>query len=151
MHPSVGVSRRQLLAGAAAIGAAALASRSGHAGDLPARGEFIVRNAQVVTMDPALGDLPRGDIHVRDGQIVAVGPDLPAPAAPDIDARTMIALPGLVDTHNHLWNTTLRNLVREGPEKGYFPTVLAVGKQYTPEDTYRGIRLGCAELIYSGV
>ena len=39
----------------------------------------------------------------------------------------------------------------EGPQKGYFPTVLALGKQYTPEDTYRGVRLGCAELIYSGV
>jgi cytosine/adenosine deaminase-related metal-dependent hydrolase len=63
----------------------------------------------------------------------------------------MIALPGLIDTHNHLWNSTARNLVREGPELGYFPTVLALGKQYTPEDTYIGVRLGCAELLYSGV
>src|SRR5437588_253834 len=58
---------------------------------------------------------------------------------------------GLTHTHNHLWNSTCRNIVREGPEKGYFPTVLALGKQYTPEDTYRGVRLGCAELVYSGV
>ena len=41
--------------------------------------------------------------------------------------------------------------MQEGPEKGYFPTVLALGKQYTPEDTYRGVLLGCAELIFSGV
>ncbi len=39
----------------------------------------------------------------------------------------------------------------EGPQHGYFPTVLALGKQYTPEDTYHGVRLACAELIYSGV
>jgi 5-methylthioadenosine/S-adenosylhomocysteine deaminase len=68
-----------------------------------------------------------------------------------IDGSRMIALPGLIDTHNHLWNSTCRNLVREGPELGYFPTVLALGKQYTPEDTYRGVRLGCAEALYSGV
>jgi len=60
-------------------------------------------------------------------------------------------LPGLVDTHNHIWNSTCRNIVQEGPEKGYFATVLALGKQYTPEDTYRGVRLGCAEMINSGV
>ena len=102
-------------------------------------------------MDPALGDFERGDVHVRNGEIVAVGRDLPAPGAEVIDARNMIALPGLIDTHNHLWNSTCRNVVLEGPEKGYFPTVLALGKQYTPEDTYRGVRLGCAEMIYSGV
>ena len=110
-----------------------------------------MRNAHVVTMDAALGDFARGDIHVRNGAIVAVGPDLAAPGAQAIDGRAMIALPGLIDTHNHLWNSTCRNIVREGPKQGYFPTVLALGRQYTPEDTYRGVRLGCAELIYSGV
>ena len=54
----------------------------------------------------------------------------------------MIALPGLIDTHSHLWNTPLRNLVDEGPKMGYFALTLALGKEYTPEDTYRGVRLG---------
>ena len=43
---------------------------------LPPRGEFVVRNAYIVTMDPQLGDIPRGDVHVRGGVLVAVGPDL---------------------------------------------------------------------------
>src|SRR6185503_15649157 len=34
---------------------------------LPSRGEFVIRNAYVLTMDDKLGDLPRGDIHVRNG------------------------------------------------------------------------------------
>jgi 5-methylthioadenosine/S-adenosylhomocysteine deaminase len=146
-----GISRRELVAGAAALGATAVVSGRTSAADLPVRAEFVVRNAHVLTMDPGLGDLARGDIHVRNGEIVAVGPDLPVNGVPEIDARSMIALPGLVDTHNHLWNSTLRNLVREGPDKGYFPTVLALGKEYTPEDTFRGVRLGCAELLFSGV
>src|SRR5262245_44203366 len=99
-----GLTRRQLIGTAAAVGAT-LAARAAAAADLPQRGEFVVRNALVLTMDAALGDLPCGDVHVRGGAIVAVGPDL-ATSATAIDARGMIALPGLIDTHNHLWNTT---------------------------------------------
>jgi cytosine/adenosine deaminase-related metal-dependent hydrolase len=144
-----GLTRRQLIGTAAAVGAT-LAAGPVAAADLPQRGEFVVRNAHVLTMDAALGDLPRGDVHVRNGVIVTVGPNLPTAVAA-IDARGMIALPGLIDTHNHLWNTTCRSTVMEGPEKGYFPTVLALGKQYTPDDAYHGVQLACAELIHSGV
>ena len=150
--PSVAaITRRQLIGTVAAVGANALVVHTATAADLPQRGEFVVRNAHVLTMDSAQGDLARGDVHVRDGAIVAVGTDLAAPSARTIDARGMIALPGLIDTHNHLWNATCRSTVMEGPQQGYFPTVLALGKQYTPEDTYHGVRLACAELIHSGV
>jgi imidazolonepropionase-like amidohydrolase len=50
-------------------------------------------------MDPELGDLDEADVLVRDGAVVAVGPGLSARGAMVIDARGMIALPGLVDTH----------------------------------------------------
>jgi len=152
VSPLAALTRRNLLGALAGIGAAVTAApRLSVAADPPNRGEFVIRNAHVLTMDAGLGDLDRGDIHVRNGTIVAVGPNLSAPNAEIIDAETMIALPGLVDTHNHIWNSTCRNLVREGPEKGYFATVMALGKEYTPEDSYRGIRLGCAEMINSGV
>src|SRR5215831_9074473 len=121
---SRGPSRRDMIGAAAALGAAmALAPRAGTAADGPARSEFIIRNAHVLTMDRSLGDLERGDIHVRNGAIVAVGTDLAAPGVQAIDGRRMVALPGLIDTHNHIWNTTCRNLVKEGPAKGYFATV----------------------------
>ena len=146
-----GLTRRQLLSTAIAAGASTVPVHAAAAADLPQRGEFIVRNAHVLTMDASLGDLGRGDVHVREGTIIAVGADLPAPNARTIDGRGMIALPGLIDTHNHLWNATCRSTVMEGPQQGYFPTVLALGKQYTPDDTYHGVRLACAELIYSGI
>jgi cytosine/adenosine deaminase-related metal-dependent hydrolase len=78
-----------------------IAAAAGPAPQLPARGEYIVRNGYVLTMDPKLGDIPQGDVHVRDGAIVAVGPNLGAPGAEVIDARTMIvqsAHPNNVDT-----------------------------------------------------
>ena len=61
---------------------------------LPARGEFVIRNGFILTMDAALGDIPRGSVHVRNGEIVAVGADVNAPAAEVIDATDMIVLPG---------------------------------------------------------
>jgi 5-methylthioadenosine/S-adenosylhomocysteine deaminase len=118
---------------------------------LPARGEFVVRNACVMTMDSELGDLPCGDVHVRDGEVIAVGTKLAARGAANIDARGMIALPGLVDTHWHMWSTQLRGLSGDAAEGGYFLTKTAFGKVYQPEDMYRGVRLAAAEALHSGI
>jgi 5-methylthioadenosine/S-adenosylhomocysteine deaminase len=41
--------------------------------DIRPRAEFVFRNAHVMTMDPALGDIPGGSVHVRGGEIVSVG------------------------------------------------------------------------------
>src|SRR5678816_4575071 len=69
---------------------------------LPQRGEFVIRNAYILTMDAALGDVDGGDVHVRDGAIVAVGKNVRAPGAMAIDGRNAIVLPGLIDTHWHM-------------------------------------------------
>ncbi len=104
----------------------------------------------MLTMDPALGDLSRGDIHVRDGEIIAVGTDLAAPSAEAIDGRDRIALPGFIDTHWHLWGSSLRSLIGDG-EMDYFSVMSRIGPQFTPEDNYRGVRLGLAEGLHSGI
>src|SRR5690348_2615914 len=105
------LTRRQLVQGAAALGTAALmpqrllaqqAART--AAPLPARGELLIRGATVLTMDSAVPDLAAGDVHVRDGSIVAVAQRIDAPSAQVIDGGGMIAIPGFVDTHFHLWN-----------------------------------------------
>ena len=102
-------------------------------------------------MDSAIGHLARGDIHIRDGAIVAVGPSLARPPRGRvIRANQMIAMPGLVDTHSHLWNTPLRSLAGDGP-KNYFPTRDAIGIHYRPADNYNGVMLGIAEMLMSGV
>ena len=118
---------------------------------LPARGEFVVRNAYVITMDPTLGDISSGHIHVRNGEIIAVGSDVQAPAAAVIDGQGMIALPGMVDTHWHMWNTLLRSFDGETPAHGYFPRTAAFGKAMTPDDMYQSTRLATAQALYSGI
>jgi 5-methylthioadenosine/S-adenosylhomocysteine deaminase len=124
----------------------------GTSGQLPARGDVLVRGGHLLTMDSALGDLPAGDIHIRDGAILAIGPNLTAPGAQVIEARDMIVLPGYVDTHWHLWATALRLVVRaDDPRDGYFPTTLRVGRHCTPQDAAIGVRLGVAEGLLSGI
>ncbi len=65
----------------------------------------LIRNARVLTMDDRDTELPRADILVRGRLIAAVGPDLAAARdEPDlrvIDARGLLAMPGLVNGHVH--------------------------------------------------
>ena len=121
------------------------------AGELPSRGEFVVRGAYVMTMDPALGDIPGGDVHVKNGEIIAVGKAIQAPNASILDGQRMIVLPGLVETHWHMWNTLFRSFAGEKPGQGYFATVAAFGKVMTPDDMYHGVRLAAAEALNSGM
>jgi len=118
---------------------------------LPARGEYLVRHGHVLTMDAGLGDIPGGDVHVRNGEIIAVGKGLRAPGAQMLDASRMIVLPGLIDTHWHMWTTYLRSMAGDSPEQGYFPLTTKYGQAMRPIDMYRGTRLAAAEAIFSGI
>ena len=157
------INRRSFLQAAAAVGSVGLAacatssqqasrlwSADRTSGKLPPRGEFVVRNAYVVTMDPKLGDLPNADVHVRNGALVAVGAKLAAPGAEEIDGRNRIACPGFVDTHFHLWGSFARGIVADG-DFDYFPVMSRLGPVMTPDDAYNSAKLGIAEAINSGL
>ena len=138
-------SRRGLMQRAAALGTTALIPQelpaqqvprtaSGLGSSLPARGEFLIRGATVLTVDPAVPDLANGDVHVRDGTIVAVTQKIETPSAQVIDASGMICIPGFVDTHFHLWNSMFRLYVRaDVPSLGYFPVTARLGPLMGPE------------------
>ena len=157
------MTRRDFLGAATALGTVALAGCATRAattlaatikpgpGELPERGEFIIKNAHVITMDPKLGEISGGDIHVRDGAIVAVGQNLSAPSAEIIRGNNMIALPGFVETHWHMWGAVARNMAGPTENTGYFYISRLLGQFFTPEDNARGVRLALAEAVYSGI
>jgi 5-methylthioadenosine/S-adenosylhomocysteine deaminase len=152
-----GVSRRGFVGGAVALGAAGIAPASAgargrrHEGGegLPRRGEFTIRGAHVLTMDEQLGDVAGGDVHVRNGRIVAVGKGLRR--GKTIDGRGTIVMPGLVDTHWHMWTMLYRSLASSSPENAYFALNLRLGAVTRPKDIHRGVRLALAEAIWSGI
>ena len=153
--------RRSFIRGASALGALgsvglispvvmAQAQRGGGDLRLPARGEFTIADAHVMTMDGALGDIVGGSVHVRNGEIVAVGMDVTG-GGERIDGTGMIVMPGLIDTHWHMWNTVFRSFSGDKPAEGYFPTVARFGAQMNPDDIFQSTRLAAAEAINSGM
>jgi len=149
--------RREFLGSIAALGAlglpgcAAMTRSDDEPVALPRGDEVVIRGAYVMTMDPKTGDLPESDVHVKEGAIVAVGRNVRAGSAVVIDGRGMIVLPGLVETHWHMWNSLLRSMAGDKRELGYFPTTLALGKSYLPSDMYQGTRLAAAEALNGGI
>jgi 5-methylthioadenosine/S-adenosylhomocysteine deaminase len=142
------------LLGATALGALAAPaiirpSFAQGAAPLVSRGHYLIKGGAVVTVDSALGVLPRGDVHIRDGRIEAVGPNLSAPGAETIDATDMIVMPGFIDTHYHMWSAIGRNFIGDG--FGYFAAKSATTRLFTPEDFYRSVMLGLVELANGGV
>jgi hypothetical protein len=83
------ISRRGFLSATAALGTMALAgcatrtattsslAASRSPGELPERGEFIVKNAHVLTMDAKLGEISGCDIHVREASLLLSAKILP--------------------------------------------------------------------------
>jgi cytosine/adenosine deaminase-related metal-dependent hydrolase len=139
------------IAGTLAPALAQTVTKGPAVGPLPPRTEFLIRGGYVMTMDPVIGDLNGGDVHVRNGEIIAVGRGLHAPGAAVIDGRGTIVMPGLVETHFHMWNSLARSLSGDTPAAGYFPTIVKLGKVFTPADMYQGTRLSAVEALHSGI
>ncbi|MGC4796096.1 amidohydrolase family protein [Micromonospora saelicesensis] len=113
----------------------------------------VFRNGLVLTMDDAHTVLPGADVLVIGGRIAQVGVGLTAPDdALEIDATGGILMPGMVDTHRHLWQTAMRGYGADWTLTQYFVWYyLESGKLFRPEDVYAGNLLGAIEAIDAGV
>ncbi|MEO3821291.1 amidohydrolase family protein [Plantactinospora sp. B24E8] len=112
----------------------------------------VIRNAHVVTLDDQLGDLPRADIAIEDGTITTIGADLDTTGATVIDAAGKVALPGLVDSHRHVWQGAIGGAGGKVSLGGYFGIVLAgLLDRYEPADVYAGVLWGALQAINAGI
>jgi 5-methylthioadenosine/S-adenosylhomocysteine deaminase len=112
----------------------------------------LIRGGAVISVDPSIGDLPRGDVLVEDGVIAAVAPELMAEDAEVIDAADRIVMPGFVDTHRHTWQAPWRNIAADWTLAHYFAGIHAgLSGHYRPADTYAGNLLGTLEALDAGI
>ncbi|MEU1396324.1 amidohydrolase family protein [Micromonospora zamorensis] len=113
----------------------------------------VFRNGLVLTMDDAHTVLPGTDVLVVGDRIAEVGVGLTAPDdALEIDATGGILMPGMVDTHRHMWQTAMRGYGADWTLTQYFVWYyLESGKLFRPEDVYAGNLLGAIEAIDAGV
>ncbi|MBX9755639.1 MAG: 8-oxoguanine deaminase, partial [Pseudomonadaceae bacterium] len=67
---------------------------------------LLVKNAELlVTMDGERREIKQGGLYIVGNQIVQVGPssELPATADEVLDLKGHIVIPGLVNTHHHMY------------------------------------------------
>jgi 8-oxoguanine deaminase len=116
---------------------------------------LLLRNADfVITMDEERREIENGAILLRDNVIEAVGrtSDLPARADEVIDLRGKMVLPGLVNTHHHLYQTLTRCLpsTQDAPLFTWLQTLYPIWARLTPEAVYVSALVGLAELVLTG-
>jgi 5-methylthioadenosine/S-adenosylhomocysteine deaminase len=111
----------------------------------------LIKTAQIVSMDPSIGDLTTGDILIRDGAIERIAPVIDSPGAEIIDAAGMIALPGIIDAHNCVWQTILRGAIPNLWTNTYFSYFLGLRERFRAEDLEASELIGGLEMLSYGV
>jgi len=116
---------------------------------------LLARHADVlVTMDDARREIRDGALLVRGNRIEQVGAtrDLPATADTVIDLAGHVVLPGLVNTHHHMFQSLTRAVpaAQDCELFGWLKALYPVWARLTPEAIRVSALTAMAELILSG-
>ncbi|HEY7597497.1 MAG TPA: amidohydrolase family protein [Actinophytocola sp.] len=113
----------------------------------------LLRGGTVLPMDDARSVLADTDVLVLDDRIAEIGRGLVAPeGATVIDASGGIVLPGMIDTHRHMWQTAMRGYGADWTLTQYFVWYyLEHGKSFRPQDIHAGNLLAGIEALDAGV
>jgi cytosine/adenosine deaminase-related metal-dependent hydrolase len=113
----------------------------------------VLRGGTVLPMTGGNDVLAATDVLVVDDRIAAVGAGLEVPAGTaEIDATDGIVMPGMIDTHRHMWQTAMRAYGADWTLTQYFVWYyLEYGKLFRPEDIHAGNVLAAVEAIDAGV
>ena len=107
----------------------------------------------LATMDAARRELPEAAIFVRDNIIEAAGKleEMPADSADRvIDLSRHVVLPGLVNTHHHMFQSLTRALAQENELFDWLKVLYPIWKNLRSEHIYISAKLAMAELMLSG-
>ena len=114
---------------------------------------LMLRDAELlVTMDEERREIRGGSVLVRDGVIESVGVGLGGEADRVIDVSGMLVMPGMVNTHHHLYQTLTRALpaVQDAVLFSWLRSLYPVWSGLTSEAVYVSALVGLSELLLSG-
>ncbi|MBB3181985.1 amidohydrolase family protein [Variovorax sp. Sphag1AA] len=114
---------------------------------------LLLRGATLLTMDSVLGDITDGDLRIEAGRITAVGKSLAArPGDEVIDAHGMLALPGLIDTHTHMWQGPLKGLgAAMWGMADYHQHIFSLREKLSAEDMHDAAFATGVEMLDNGI
>ncbi len=112
----------------------------------------------IATQDSSLGELARASMFVRANRIEWIGPtsalpaDLAASADETINARGHVVIPGLVNTHHHMYQSLTRAVrgVQDAELFSWLKGLYPIWAGLTPEMIQVSTQIACAELLLSG-
>lgn len=107
----------------------------------------------VITFNDREETFENVDILIEGPKIISIGTHLEVSIETEIiDCTGLVALPGFVNTHHHLYQTLFRG-IKEVQEKPLFPWLIGLyefWKNITPEAVYYGALVGFSELLRTG-
>jgi len=116
---------------------------------------LLIRDARcVATFDDRRSELRDASILIRDHVVEAIGPAdaLPREADEVIDARGHLVVPGLVNTHHHMYQSLTRAIpgVQDAELFSWLRGLYPIWAGLTPEMVQVSTQLAMAELLLSG-
>ena len=118
--------------------------------------DIILSNGLIVTQDDQRSILPNSSIVILGNRIIAIGHsgdiDQNYIAKKRIDLSGKIIFPGLINTHDHLFQVATKGLGEDMKVQDWVTVVTAPTAAYiSPQELYTVCLSGCLELIHSGV
>jgi 5-methylthioadenosine/S-adenosylhomocysteine deaminase len=114
--------------------------------------KLLLRGGYVLSMDPHIGELARGDVLIEGKEIAAVGERLEHADAELLDVSGHVVMPGFVDTHRHTWQTPFRGVCADWTLEEYFRGIrMSISPNCSAQDVYAGNYVGALEALDAGV
>jgi cytosine/adenosine deaminase-related metal-dependent hydrolase len=118
---------------------------------VPRGPRILLKGGCVLSLDSQVGELARGDVLIDGARIAAVGASLTADAEV-VDAAGTIVMPGFVDTHRHMWQGALRNILPDGLLSDYGRDITGAARAvFRPEDVEIGNLVSALGAVNAGV
>ncbi|MFJ3077127.1 MULTISPECIES: 8-oxoguanine deaminase [Pseudomonas] len=116
---------------------------------------LLIKNAELlVTMDGERREIRRGGLYIEDNLIKQVGPsdELPQHADEILDMTGKVVIPGLVNTHHHMYQSLTRVVpaAQDGELFNWLTNLYPIWARLTPEMISVSTQTAMAELILSG-
>ena len=116
---------------------------------------LLVKNADLlVTMDGQRREIRQGGMFIEDNRIIKVGPsaELPQTADEVLDLKGKVVIPGLVNTHHHMYQSLTRVVpaAQDGELFNWLTNLYPIWARLTPEMIHVSTQTAMAELILSG-
>ncbi len=116
---------------------------------------LLIRDAHcIATFDDARTELRDAGIFIRGHRIEAIGPaaGLPQDADDVVDARGHLVMPGLVNTHHHMFQSLTRAIpaVQDAELFSWLRGLYPIWAGLTPDMVHASTQLAMAELLLAG-